>query len=512
VAAIVVFAIAAGISAWLATDARDEAERRREDAQELVSFMLGDLRERLEPIGRLDLLDSVMSKALGQLRERPVASMPPGERADLGEALRQIGQIHAARGNYDEAMSAFRESLALAQELQARDPDNPQRLFELGNAWYWVGYIPYFTGDLDGTEVAWLHYLETARRLVEIEPDKPEWRLELYYANNNLGAVESRRRQSREAILWHREAARLAEALADDYPTEPTFRLQLAESLSFLSSEQQNLGRYEESLASRRKALRINDALVVSDPDNMGWRNARARGRFLLGELLTVIDDPVAVTELEQSVAELEELVDFDPSNREWARDLCFAHTTLAAAYHQFDRDGVGLRQARLARDIAAGLVASNAEILDWQVRMARAMLQEAIALLALGEPAAAMSVADEGLDRTDGLAGAARVRAELLLLRAGIERARGEPTAASVTAAAALLPDLGDRLAQGDVAILAKLRLVGNDVEGARPHVDRLVGSGYRERDFMALCAEAGLCDSEAGDETSPPVPGTMR
>jgi tetratricopeptide (TPR) repeat protein len=509
VAAIFVFAIAAGISAWLATDARDEAERRREDAQELVAFMLGDLRERLEPIGRLDLLDSVMSKALGQLRERPVESMSASERADLGEALRQIGQIHAARADYDDALSAFRESLALAQDLQARDPHNPERLFELGNAWYWVGYIPYFTGDFDETEVAWLHYLETARKLVGMEPDNPDWRLELYYANNNLGAVESLRGQSREAIHWHREAARLAEALADDDPAEPTFRRQLAESLSFLSSELGHLGQYEESLASRRRAMKINDELVARDPDNMRWRNAQARGRFLLGELLTVIDDPEAVPQLERSVAELEGLVEFDPSNREWARDLCYAHTALAGAYHQFDRDGVGLRHARLAREIAAGLVASNADIVDWQARLARAMLGEAVALNALGEPAAALGVTNEGLTRFAGLTGIDEARAELLLMRASIERSQGAPWAASVKAAEALLPEPGDRLRQRDLAAHAKLRLLEGDVEAARPYVERLMDSGYRGRDLMSLCAAAGLCRTEVGDQTPAAVAG---
>jgi tetratricopeptide (TPR) repeat protein len=508
-ASIFVFAVAAGIAAWLATDARDEAERRRQDAQELVAFMLGDLRERLEPIGRLDLLDSVMSKALGQLRERPVESMTEGERADLSKALRQIGQIHAARGDFDQALAAFDESLAMAQELHARDPDNPQRLFDLGNAWYWVGYIPYFTNDLDATEAAWLKYLETARRLVGLEPDKPEWRLELYYANNNLGAVETRRGQSREAILWHREAARLAEALARDDPAEATYRRQLAESLSFLSTEQENLGRYADALASRREAMQINDALVASDIDNMRWRNDRARGRFLYGELLTLLNDPAALTVLEQSVAELEELVEFDPANREWARDLCYAQTALAAGYHQFGRNAVGLRQARQAREVADTLIASGPDIVDWQVRRARALLQEATALNALGEPAAALSVVAEALERGAMDPSLDRVRAELLLLKARIQQAQDGPATPALAAAEALVPAASSGLNHRDLALLAELRLRSDDAEGARPDVDRLVAWGYRERDFIGLCIDKGLCRPETAEETPRLVAG---
>ena len=45
--------------AYTAIQARDEARDQRREADGLVGFMLGDLREKLEPIGRLDVLDSV---------------------------------------------------------------------------------------------------------------------------------------------------------------------------------------------------------------------------------------------------------------------------------------------------------------------------------------------------------------------------------------------------------------------------------------------------------------------
>ena len=45
--------------AVVAFEARDEARDQRREAEGLVGFMLGDLREKLEPLGRLDALDSV---------------------------------------------------------------------------------------------------------------------------------------------------------------------------------------------------------------------------------------------------------------------------------------------------------------------------------------------------------------------------------------------------------------------------------------------------------------------
>ena len=45
--------------AFTAIQARDAARDQRREAEGLVAFMLGDLKDKLEPIGRLDALDGV---------------------------------------------------------------------------------------------------------------------------------------------------------------------------------------------------------------------------------------------------------------------------------------------------------------------------------------------------------------------------------------------------------------------------------------------------------------------
>ena len=44
--------------------AEREAERSRQQGEDLISFMLGDLRGKLEPLGKLDILDAVGDKAI----------------------------------------------------------------------------------------------------------------------------------------------------------------------------------------------------------------------------------------------------------------------------------------------------------------------------------------------------------------------------------------------------------------------------------------------------------------
>ena len=47
-----------------AIQARDAARDQRREAEGLIGFMLGDLKDKLEPIGKLDALDGVGARVL----------------------------------------------------------------------------------------------------------------------------------------------------------------------------------------------------------------------------------------------------------------------------------------------------------------------------------------------------------------------------------------------------------------------------------------------------------------
>ena len=52
-----------------AIQARDAAREQRREAEGLVGFMLGDLKDKLEPIGRLDALDGVGARVLAYYQQ-----------------------------------------------------------------------------------------------------------------------------------------------------------------------------------------------------------------------------------------------------------------------------------------------------------------------------------------------------------------------------------------------------------------------------------------------------------
>ena len=88
----------------VAFDARDEARDQRREAEGLVGFMLGDLREKLEPLGRLDALDSVGARALGYYEQQDKSALSDEALAQRSRALTLMGEIANTRGDLDGAL------------------------------------------------------------------------------------------------------------------------------------------------------------------------------------------------------------------------------------------------------------------------------------------------------------------------------------------------------------------------------------------------------------------------
>jgi hypothetical protein len=109
--------LAAQTSEKKANDARDQADG-------LINFMLYDLRDKLEPIGRLDVLDDVAKKAkeyLDRLPKEPVTTSRLEEQAAM---LDNIGNVLVAQGKLQDALDAYQQGLAIVKHLADQNKSN----------------------------------------------------------------------------------------------------------------------------------------------------------------------------------------------------------------------------------------------------------------------------------------------------------------------------------------------------------------------------------------------------
>ena len=206
----------------LAIAARDDADRRRAQAEALIGFMLGDLRKRLEPVGRLDILDEVGDKSMAYFAAVPEATLTDGELLRRSTALYQIGDVRIAQGNLVAATPPLLESLALAKTLVDRNPNDGERLFGLAQSHYWVGFVHFRRNDLLLAEREFQAYLDIATRLTGLDPAREDWQRELAYANSNIGSVLQERGELAGALARFRACLSIEQALPQDRRPTPT--------------------------------------------------------------------------------------------------------------------------------------------------------------------------------------------------------------------------------------------------------------------------------------------------
>ena len=477
-----------------AIQARDEARDQRRQAEGLVGFMLGDLRDKLEPIGRLDVLDSVGAKALAYYEKQDKASLSDSSLAQRSKALTLMGQIASDRGDLDRALRLYREAFASTAELLRRQPD-PQRIFDHAQNVFYVGDIARHRADSRSAEWAMREYKRLATRLITIDPSNPKWQMEGVYADTNLGTllVDSGRYSEASAMFENSLADR--EKLAASAPDNPQFRKALISSLAWLGESREKEGRLDDGLSQREREIALIQPYLGDPKSDTQYRRDAIVAYRAAGRLNAIRGNPSkGIEQLKTAVRIGDSLLAAEPQNTDWASMTAFAKLELAKfELGQRNADDAA-SQTRAACDTADRLVAKDSSVVDWRLDL-RSMCLELRTRIALasGAPAEARSLADEmvAVARSE-IARAASAEGQLALANAQmvkglVERASGAGSAAAAAfrAAAASWPK-----SQPDRPLLISRKVVIFEGLGRRDTAAALASGldkiGYRDPMYL--------------------------
>ncbi len=230
------------------------AEQRRGEAEQLIQYMLGDFADKLRPLGRLDLLDSIGAEALKYLGG---ADARGDARSNLARAraLRTLGEVQVTREQFEKAAPTLEQAARLLDEAMYSESANAEDLhFEAGQVAFWLGHIAYRLRKYDAAEVQMSRYLAEARAFDLITRDQAKGQQEIAYALNNLGTLTLAQDRVEEAIGYFQQAAEVREtSLRSD--ADPLV-LELVDTLSWLATAQERLGQPRLALQNRTTALK----------------------------------------------------------------------------------------------------------------------------------------------------------------------------------------------------------------------------------------------------------------
>ncbi|MEO7564114.1 MAG: toll/interleukin-1 receptor domain-containing protein [Sphingomicrobium sp.] len=331
-ASLVGMVFASGL-AITAIQARDAARDQRREAEGLVAFMLGDLKDKLEPIGKLDALDGVGSRVLAYYSKQDASELADNALMQRSRALSLSAQVAYLRGNLETARRLYREAMAGTAEAIKRSPDDPQRLFEHAQNVFYFGSIAADRGDLSGAERAFRDYGRLANQMASLQSDNLRWKMETQYAAANLGFVLLRQRRFDEAVRQFGAALGTIEAVAAVDPANADYQKSLAASLAWLADAQLARGDITLAFGARRRQVDLLKALADRSGD-VAFNENLIPAQQTLGNLLAAMGrEKEAAIQIEAAVATAEKLLPAEPGNSHWAVYAGRAHLRLAQQF-----------------------------------------------------------------------------------------------------------------------------------------------------------------------------------
>lgn len=319
--------IALTIITWSARNAealaRIDAQRRQLVGEDLVAFMLDDVKTKLEKVEKLDAVEKAGARMMAYFDSLQPSDLTDQTLAQHAKGLTQIGQIRIEQMRYADANAALGAALARLEALVSRNPKNAEFLFERGQAEFWRGFVLRRMGSVS-EQAFWLtRYRDTAVALLALDPAEPRWQQEVAYGHHNLAVTEvdaGHPAQAREGFLAELEI--LAQLVAGR-PADLKLLNQIADANSWLGTVAEQTGDFGE--ARRRFADYVSgiEAIQRAEPDVARWKIRLADALTLHGSVLAITGQGAAAKALRaRGHALLEPLVAADPQNRTTLRLL----------------------------------------------------------------------------------------------------------------------------------------------------------------------------------------------
>ena len=316
-------ALIAALTVILAVNAllaRNEADQRRRQAEALLTFMVGDLRTSLTPIGRLDLLEKVGQQAMEYFAATDVGNLTDSELLSQAQVLTQLGEIRIGQLQYRQALDSFTEAYERSAALFANDPADGERMYNRGQAEFWVGFVHWRIGNLSDAQ-RWLdRYLSSAEGLIVLDPDREDWIREVAYGHHNLAVLNQEVGELDAAVRGFELEMQILEALYAKSPSGQ-YRRDIADAQSYLGNIALMRGDIAGALDQYERSADTIRSLTGSDSGNAAWIDDLAFAVQLLGATTAMTGDLEGAADYANEAAKLfESLTARDATNLNWQR------------------------------------------------------------------------------------------------------------------------------------------------------------------------------------------------
>ncbi|HTJ45984.1 MAG TPA: protein kinase [Kofleriaceae bacterium] len=365
---------------------RATADHSRVAAEDLIDFMMFELHDKLQAIGRLDLFDSVAHKALRYYDDNPSAQADAAARRRRAAAQRSIGDVLYARGDLAGARTRYQAAIDLIGAQPLADEDRGRVYLAARHSEIELSVKH---GDPDAASKAYAALVAELDR----DPRRDDWLEEarsvttfrLGVALHGLG----RERDAKVALARSVEIDRRRLAAHETPATLDT----LESSLSRYGETQLALGELDAAQASFEESLRLAAQLVARSPNDADRLHSLAIAEFKLGELAERRKDlKAARTHYERARDDGLRLTQIDASNLQWQDLVSTTHSKIGDMQQELGDAKAAADEFRRYLEMAQAAAAADPSNQERRRALALAYVRTGQAKLAAHDRAGAIA------------------------------------------------------------------------------------------------------------------------
>jgi len=419
-------------------EANKVAVAARNNAEDLVAFMIGDMRERVKVAGSLDLLDGVASKAaehymtqaaknnlsageaipifnglsevsdlqntqgnLPAAKETALVALELARRAGrqasshaptwgLNEAIaheRLAGILNQMTGSSDEALEHYRIAQTQFGRSNGASSDDPVVRGSMLRAQVGRGQILIARGDFEAARQVFDELRGQTRDAPTLIAEDPKRAFAFAEAEMMLGDVFNTRGSLPDALESYKLAMETFRALRDAAPNDAENHVAYSEALARIGALHQRRGELADALSSYLEDREVCEALAASDIARTDWQQRVISTYARVGQVHLMRGDVnAAMAEYRAGLARIDARLERDPTNANWRREAGLLRSRVGDLHYGREEWTEALAEYTISRDLRVALAAADPSNITWQSEAAIAENKVASVLEKLGK------------------------------------------------------------------------------------------------------------------------------
>jgi tetratricopeptide (TPR) repeat protein len=373
--------LAASVTAYFmwqhAERQRRHAVFEKEEAEKLIDYMVGDLQEKVTPLGSLGLVKSIHQRVDSYYRTHGEAGRTNQTLARRATFFDKLGNQQLAEKAFRDAGESYHAALEIRESLALREPKNAE--------WQWAMSVSYsYLGDLQiaqGDSATAAKYYHISRKMVEkiiaVNPIRRQWQFFLAALHQKLGDIERQQKQWDAALASYQKSLAICKEITPA-SGDADSRLRLSECHRRLGQLKLDQEEYAAALEEYKASLEIVQKLTQDAPDQSSYQHDLGNAHDDVAKTYRKLRQwEAALTHFQKLVVISEKLVKSRPTESRYHLALGWAYWGMASVleevrpeeaqdawrlgllvFAQLEQQGVGLpAEVRAARERAQRLL-----------------------------------------------------------------------------------------------------------------------------------------------------------